>query len=244
MIDLRLPICALGSALVHLALFGGMERLPAEVQAPRPTPIAVRIVEPPRPAAPEPPPPEPVPEAPPEVVHELPRPQPTRIRKQAPPPPERPSSERPSLDPDENATPRFGITMQSTSQASAGPQMPVGNVARPTPDTHDALRALPQAITPAAEVTKMPLPRGRCAGKYTEAARAAAIEGVVVLDLTVDEHGRTRDVVVVEPLSHGLTEAAISALAACSFTPGEKAGKPVAVRVRGFKIRFVMPDAR
>jgi TonB family protein len=86
----------------------------------------------------------------------------------------------------------------------------------------------------------MPLPRGRCAGQYTDEARSAAIEGVVVLDLVVDDRGRARDVSVVAGLPHGLTEAAVAALASCTFTPGERDGQPVAVRIRGFKIRFVL----
>ena len=94
------------------------------------------------------------------------------------------------------------------------------------------------------EVTKMPLPQGRCSGKYTDDARAAATEGTVVLDLIVDEQGRARDIKVVQGLDHGLTEAAIAALKDCSFTPGEKDGHPVPVRVRGFKIRFVLADAQ
>jgi TonB family protein len=90
----------------------------------------------------------------------------------------------------------------------------------------------------------MPLPRGRCAGKYTEEARAAATEGVVVLDLIVDEHGRARDITAVEGLPHGLTEAAIAALQACTFTPGERNGQPVPVRIRGFKVRFFMTEGQ
>jgi TonB family protein len=88
----------------------------------------------------------------------------------------------------------------------------------------------------------MPLPQGRCTGKYTDAAREAAIEGVVVLDVIVDETGRTRDITVVSGLSHGLTEAAITALRECRFSPGKKAGEAVPVRVRGFKIRFLLQD--
>ena len=84
----------------------------------------------------------------------------------------------------------------------------------------------------------MPLPQGRCFGKYTDEARAAALEGMVVLDLIVDENGRARDIKVVQGLAHGLTEAAKSRRSKeCHFTPGEKDGKPVAVRMRGFKIR-------
>jgi len=86
----------------------------------------------------------------------------------------------------------------------------------------------------------MPLPQGRCAGQYTDAAREAGIEGVVVLDLIVDATGRAKDIEVVEGLDHGLTEAAIAALRACRFSPGEKDGAAVPVRVRGFKIRFVL----
>ncbi len=68
--------------------------------------------------------------------------------------------------------------------------------------------------------------------RHVETATAAA----------VDEHGRARDITVVEGLSHGLTEAAIAALQACTFTPGEKDGQPVPVRIRGFKIRFLMEE--
>ena len=116
---------------------------------------------------------------------------------------------------------------------------PGGGAGRGGPsDAADAVHPVP-----AVEVTRMPLPSGRCAGKYTDAARAAAVEGVVVLDLVVDASGRARDVVVIDGLSHGLTEAALRALAACRFTPGERGGVAVAVRVRGFKIRFLLQDA-
>jgi hypothetical protein len=51
-----------------------------------------------------------------------------------------------------------------------------------------------------------------------------------------------RDVHVVSGLGHGLTEAAIAAVRECRFSPGEKDGTAVPVRVRGFKIRFLMQD--
>jgi periplasmic protein TonB len=88
----------------------------------------------------------------------------------------------------------------------------------------------------------MPLPQGRCIGKYTDEAKRAAIEGTVILDLIVSETGRARDIRVVSGLEHGLTDAAIAAIKECRFTPGEKDGTPVAVRVRGFKIRFLLQN--
>jgi protein TonB len=119
--------------------------------------------------------------------------------------------------------------------------MAVGSSAAP-PAAHAGSppAAGPAAPVAAYEVTTMPLPQGRCVGQYTEEAKRAAIEGTVVLDLVVAEDGRVREVRVVNGLSHGLTEAAVAAARACRFSPGEKDGTPVPVRVRGFKIRFVL----
>jgi TonB family protein len=139
----------------------------------------------------------------------------------------------------------FGVTMESTSQGGTGPAMPVGNTTRAAPVAPAGAPVKPLAEPVAAvEVTRMPLPVGVCPGKYTEEAHAAAIEGVVVLDVTIDEHGHTRDVTVVQGLTHGLTQAAIAAVTACRFTPGERNGQPVPVRIRGYKVRFIMPEAQ
>jgi protein TonB len=139
----------------------------------------------------------------------------------------------------------FGVNMETTSQAGSGPAMPIGNTPRPTPAPRAEAEPNRGGVTPvpAYQVTTMPLPQGRCDGKYTEAAKLAGIEGTVVLDLVVDERGRVRDVRVVSGLGHGLTEAAIAAVKQCRFSPGEKDGTPVPVRVSTFKIRFLMQDA-
>lgn len=95
----------------------------------------------------------------------------------------------------------------------------------------------------AAEVSTLPVPQGRCEGKYTDAARQAGVEGTVVLDLVVDADGRTTEIAVVRGLGHGLDEAAVTALQRCRFKPGERDGQKVAVRIRSFKIRFVLDGA-
>ncbi|HMG23192.1 MAG TPA: energy transducer TonB [Kofleriaceae bacterium] len=247
-IDRRLALCAVASVAGHLAFARGLDHLPARrTEAPPPV-IAVRVVEPPAPAPepepvrpPEPPrPPEPVPP----VVHERPRPRPAPAARRDAAPVDTPPVDTPPATTDTTTTPVFGVTMQSTSQAGSGPAMPVGNTAHPAPSAPGAAVKPLAAPVAAVEVTRMPLPQGRCAGKYTDEARAAATEGVVVLDLIVDEHGRARDIAVVGGLPHGLTEAAIAALTACRFSPGERDGQPVAVRIRGFKIRFVLQDAQ
>lgn len=253
MIDQRILICAVLSLVGH-AVFGELltqlpERPPNVVKPP----LVVRVIqppppEPPPPEPPPPPPPEPVPTPVPAVAKQAPHPRPVAPPARPPPvdtPP--PPVTAPATGPATTTQPVFGVSMESTTGGGNGPAMQVGNTTAPSAPTTAAPKTSgdgggrdASAPVAAIEVTKMPLPRGRCAGVYTEEAKAAAIEGVVVLDLTVDATGHTRDIKVVEALSHGLTEAAVAALKACTFDPGERDGLAVPVRVRGFKIRFVL----
>jgi periplasmic protein TonB len=249
-IDHRLSIAVAVSIVGHFVFAEAVSTLP-----PLPPPeldhrVTVRLVSPPI----EPPPPEPI--KPPEPIiapeHVIPSktPRPVTPRTVVPTvadplPTTTPIDSHAVVAPPASGPPVFGVSMTSTSTAGAGPVMPVGNSTDPNAGRAPAAAVQGQAPAPVAayEVTKMPLPQGRCAGKYTDAAKAAGIEGTVVLDLIVDEHGRARSIVVVTGLDHGLTEAAIAALKDCRFQPGEKDGAPVAVKVRGFKIRFVMQVA-
>lgn len=243
-IDRRLFAAAAVSVIGHLGFARGLTLLPEEARpTPRPA-VEVRMIDAP---PPEPPPPEPEPEPgppepePPRVVHEPPRARPARPVGDRAEPNDAPPSDSPvAADP---TTPVFGVTMASTS-SRGNAAAPVGNTTRPQPGRAKAdgpVRPLGAPVA-AAEVTAMPVPLGRCSGAYTEAARAAGTEGTVVLDLVVDQRGRSRDIAVVEGLEHGLTRAAVVALESCRFRPGEKDGHPVAVRLRGFKIRFFLQD--
>jgi TonB family protein len=177
------------------------------------------------------------------VPHERPRARATPTMAHETPPADLPPPDRPPTA-DGVTTPVFGVTMESTSQAGTGPALPIGNTARATARPTDETAAGKPLKAPVAayEVTTMPMPQGRCAGKYTDEAKQAAVEGTVVLDIIVDESGRVRSVQVVSGLEHGLTQAAIAAVKECRFSPGEKDGTPVPVRIRGFKIRFVMQN--
>jgi TonB family protein len=243
MIDRRLAICALASIAGHFAFARGLDHLPERRELPPMPIVQVRVVEPP-PPEPEPEPPKapepPNPEPPKQVVHERPRPHAPEVKRDVTPV-DTPPNDTPTTT-DTTTTPVFGVTMQSTSQGGSGPAMPVGNTTHAAPTgTGAPVKQLAEPVA-AVEVTRMPMPLGRCSGKYTDEARAAAVEGVVVLDLIVDERGRARDITVVDGLPHGLTKAAIEALGACSFTPGERNGQTVPVRVRGFKIRFMLAE--
>ncbi len=244
--DTRLAICAVLSLCVHFALARGLEHLPARVDQKPPQKVEVRVIEPPPPPPPEEPKPEePKPEEPKPIVHDIPKAQPVHhapavatVAKDSPAP------DHPAFQQDTSEEPVFGVNMNSTSTVGTGPAMPVGNTLKPAPQGSGApVKALAEPIA-AAEATKLPLPQGRCFGKYTEEAKAAGVEGTVVLDIIVGEDGKVRDISVAQGLPNGLTEAAIKALKQCQFSPGERDGKPVPVKVRGFKIRFVLAEAQ
>ena len=68
---------------------------------------------------------------------------------------------------------------------------------------------------------------------YTAEAKAARIQGNVVLDTVVLADGHVGDVQVARSLDtvYGLDQQAINAAKQWTFKPGTKDGKPVAVRV-------------
>jgi TonB family protein len=245
LVDRRILVCVVLSVGAHVAFARAMRGLPRRADAPAKRVVSIRVVSPP---APEPPP-EPA------LPQPLPAPKPVpleRVRTHRAPqvaepttPKDVPPPEHPPAPSDTAGTPVFGVSMESTSQAGGGPSMPIGSPGGPR-EGHgggglgDKEKGAGAAPVPAYEVTTMPLPQGRCVGKYTEEAKQAAIEGTVVLDLIVAADGHVREVHVVSGLPHGLTDAAIAAAKACRFSPGQRGDEAVPVRIREFKIRFLL----
>ncbi|MDX1584368.1 MAG: energy transducer TonB [Thermoanaerobaculia bacterium] len=64
---------------------------------------------------------------------------------------------------------------------------------------------------------------------YTEDARKARTQGIVILEMIVDEKGEVRDVKVLKPLPNGLTDEAIKAVKGWRYRPGLLDGEPVPV---------------
>jgi len=97
------------------------------------------------------------------------------------------------------------------------------------------LAAAPSAqeiFTPGNGVTP-PAPTKTVKPDYTEAAKAARIEGSVILQAVVQADGTIDNITVTQSLDavNGLDEQAVKALRQWEFKPGTKDGKPVAVRV-------------
>ena len=76
---------------------------------------------------------------------------------------------------------------------------------------------------------------------YTEAAKAARIEGDVVMKVVVLADGSVGDVTVTKSLDsvNGLDGQAVDAMKQWQFKPGEKDGQPVAVQV-AVEMRFTL----
>ncbi len=65
--------------------------------------------------------------------------------------------------------------------------------------------------------------------QYTEIARKARIQGVVILQSIIDEQGNVTEVSILKGLPMGLAEAAMGAVRQWKFKPATLNGKPVAV---------------
>lgn len=64
---------------------------------------------------------------------------------------------------------------------------------------------------------------------YTEEARRARIQGVVIIEATIDREGRVVDTRVLKGLPLGLSEAAEAAVAKWRYQPATLGGEPVPV---------------
>ncbi len=95
----------------------------------------------------------------------------------------------------------------------------------------DAPPAPPEPQGPiivAGEVTK-PVKIHAPQPQYTEIARKARIQGIVIVQAVIDKKGDVTDVKVLKQLPLGLTEASVEAIQQWKFKPATLRGKPVDV---------------
>lgn len=86
----------------------------------------------------------------------------------------------------------------------------------------------PKALRANAVSTKPALIR-KVEPQYTEEARAAKLEGVVVVSIVIEPDGRADHIQVLKSLDLGLDEKAVEAVQQWQFRPGAKDGVPVPV---------------
>jgi periplasmic protein TonB len=97
----------------------------------------------------------------------------------------------------------------------------------------------PKSDDDCAEAEVKPKPVTVLQGAYTDAARAAGIEGKVRLKLQIDESGNVISVTVVQGLGSGLDESATSAAKRMKFSPAQRCGRAVSGSTV-FSMRFAL----
>jgi protein TonB len=135
-----------------------------------------------------------------------------------------------------------GSTPGGTFAAPGGNTL-YGEMPKVAPAPSEVMPYRNERYVPPTQVTVLPKPVGDCvlpAKDYPEQAARLGIEGVVVLVVTVDEHGQIVDARVVEDPGHGLGPAAARLVRSCKFEPASRGGEAVATSFR-YKVRFELP---
>ena len=78
---------------------------------------------------------------------------------------------------------------------------------------------------------RAPVPLDQPEPRYTELARRHRVEGLVILDATLDAEGRVTDVQVMRGLPMGLEQEAVTAVRRWRYSPATLHGVPVPVRI-------------
>jgi protein TonB len=124
---------------------------------------------------------------------------------------------------------------------AAKPQKPAAAPVK-TPIHVDAPAQTHEAGAACTEPPGKPEPAMKTDIEYTEEARAAGIEGRLVLEVTVDADGLVTDVKVITGVDPALDAAAIQTVKTWRFKPALACGKPVAGGTYRIARRFELGD--
>lgn len=128
------------------------------------------------------------------------------------------------------ALPDFGLALGGTAGGGIAVPTGAGGNADPAGSARGPRAAVPRprpADDGCAEEATRPKPLGMVQPSYTDAARAAGVEGRVRVSLSVDASGAVTSASVVSGLGHGLDEAAVAAAKRMKFSAATKCGKGV-----------------
>ncbi len=217
---------SLRAALIGGSLFAhaGLVVALGGIHAPRATAAtAIEVVEmkspePPPPAQIAPPPPEP-------IVPRDPAPRSRAAKAAAEPAPA-------ATPPRSNALatmPDFGLDLGNAGGPgglSVPPAAPAPRAPTSTAKTLERAPAPQRAVDACDEPPAKPKLLNLPQPAYTDAARAANVEGKVRIEIVVDETGKVVSVRALTSLGHGLDEAALNAARSATFEPGMRCGRP------------------
>lgn len=137
----------------------------------------------------------------------------------------------------------FGINKSTlTDEKGVGAALKAGNTLAKAVDQEKLLPSDAQTLPiPADEylITAMPKLKAEFRIPYPPEARAKSIEGLVLLDILIDENGKVLSATVVDGPGHGLNEAALQAIYSFQFAAARIGEKPVPVKIR-YGYRFVL----
>jgi len=132
----------------------------------------------------------------------------------------------PAADPQSADSPRARADVDPFGSGRRGNGHDTGNATsgRDSGDGDDVALAIGGAIS-----RPQIIPGTKVEPRYTELARQAHLQGVVVLRAVIDERGNVIDVQLRKRLGFGLDEEAVKAVSQWKFTPALLNGRPVKV---------------
>jgi protein TonB len=219
-----------GSLVLHVAVGVWMGFLPKEKKT---NAVAIALAESQKKKEEAKPPPPPPP--PPAAVQPAPRAKiAAPVPKAVEPPPEpvaakpAPAGDAPSAM---DGFADLGLAMGGNGMAlPGGPGNGRGGDAKPATSAQPAVRKVKELAPPVDECKEDPVKpqlERQTQPAYTSEGRQASIEGVVKLEVSVDETGRVTNVRVLKGLGFGLDESAVAAARQWTFKPATKCGKAV-----------------
>lgn len=218
-------VLVVSSVLGHVGLLVGLGEIEVPVLH---AATAIEVFETPQ-EKPKPPPPAKVEPSPPQ---ERPEPRATKNQKPAPAPAEAPPEAAPPQSAALSDLPDLGLELGNGGPGGGGfavAQAPRGSTPAPTKSVARSLgpetTAKPK-VDPCTEEAGKPKPLTTPQPSYSDAARAAGVEGKVRVQLVVDENGAVVEARVLAGLGHGLDEAALSAAKSWTFQPAVRCGRP------------------
>ncbi len=129
------------------------------------------------------------------------------------------------------------VTREVESAPPTAPPQPSPERVPPPPATPPAEASSPLQPVPTYQLTGLPQFIHKESPVYPPHLRRLGREATVKLELLIDREGKVRDIRVLKSAGAGFDRAAIEAIRASSFTPGNVNGTPVPVLMR-VPVRF------